>query len=691
MPGVLKPKVRSAGSPTRWRARLWWLDIVYPLVLGALLFSALTYVVYTGKRQWRLSLQGERRLIEASLTLAAGAPPSGRRDVLVVNATPVELGRVSRAPRGQNPDASAEAYAGVVDRLASGGIPVIVVRWDPDAHPTDFGYYASLISVLKKHKSTTKIYLATSAAAFAGFPESLKEVAIQAVDDACEDPEQIQSVCPYLPDYKDWAIQAALADLSGEGAAPSGSRLTEPLPARRPVEEWVSSDLLYTVPSYILNLSAPDSIPYTTFGALLEVPQAPLAPPLAGYRIAFVGADQAGAVSASGDSSVVRRVRTVYDPEGIDISVAGTALHVFWAQIAQMYVDGTVVRIPTLPTILGTAAAFALAILLLMWWVGGPFALGFFLLAAFTAPWANAQAIRHGAFYLPVFDCYYFGLSSFIIGGFGKLSITAFQRWRLEAVRRLHAQVADLKGNFISLLSHNLNTPVAKMQGMLALLAHQAPVDSSWRKEVAVGEAYVAQLEYCIRAVLITAAIDEGGLHPTSRAVDALAKEFQASVTPSLGRLRLKVTVETPTVSDDELRYLPLAFDIRSLNAALGSLAALFHAADETTPVVLSLNVSQDERPGSDSPLLTAVVTAPTRQLPDAAAELLARFGTETASARQVRELSGPSFLVDVLGGMVLAFARAYHGQVVVTGAGATDPATGRPRGTAVTLTLRPS
>jgi hypothetical protein len=673
MAAGLRPSGGIPERKARWHARLWWLDIVYPLVLGALLFSALTYVVYNGKRQWRLSLQGERRLIEASLTLAAGRPPADTHGVLVVSATPVELGRVPRAPRGQNPDASAEAYARVIDRLVSGGIGVVVVRWDPDAHPTDEAYYAPLVSVLEKHKDKAKIYLATTAAAAAGFPDRLKAVAIQAVDDACEDPEQIQSVCPWLPDYKDWAIQAALADL-GEGTA------------ARPVEQWVSSDLLYTVPSYILNLSAPESLPTTTFGALLDVPSAPRAPPLAGYRIAFVGADQAGAVSASGDSSVTRRVRTVYDPEGIDIAVAGTALHVFWAQIVQMYVDGAMVRIPSLAVIVGVAAAFALTIIVLMWWIGGPFALGAFLVAAVAAPWANALAMRHAHFYLPVFDCNYFGFSSFIIGGFGRLSITAFQRWKLEAERRLHAQVADLKGNFISLLSHNLNTPVAKMQGMLAVLGSQAVSKASWRDEVAVGEALVAQLEYCIRAVLITAAIDEGGLHPTSRAVDALAKEFQSSVSASLARMRLKITVSTPTASDEELRYLPLAFDLRGLNAAFGSLAALFHTPEGTTPLTLDLHVAQDSNGDGDGPVLTATVTAPERQLPPAAADLLARLGSATATARQVRELSGPSFLVDVLGGLVLAFARAYRGHVHVAGVGA-----GNRRGTAVTLTLRPS
>jgi hypothetical protein len=56
------------------KKNLWWLDVLYPLALGLSIFAALSYVVYSGPRQSRLSLRLEKQLMESSLAKASGRP-----------------------------------------------------------------------------------------------------------------------------------------------------------------------------------------------------------------------------------------------------------------------------------------------------------------------------------------------------------------------------------------------------------------------------------------------------------------------------------------------------------------------------------------------------------------------------------------------------------------------------------------
>src|SRR5690606_4247233 len=175
----------------------------------------------------------------------------------------------------------------------------------------------------------------------------------------------------------------------------------------------------------------------------------------------------------------------------------------------------------------------------------------------------------------------------------GHLSFSAFKRWRLEEQTRFHSLTADLKGNFISLLSHNLNTPVAKMQGMLAILARK-PGPGQWKEDITCAEKHVAQLEIGIRSVLIGSALDENSLHPESRSLKALAQEFEQAQ-GSLSRLGGRAEITDLTADDEDLLFLPLAFDTKVFVATLAAACALFADHEERVRVTLGLHVAETD------------------------------------------------------------------------------------------------
>ena len=82
-----------------------------------------------------------------------------------------------------------------------------------------------------------------------------------------------------------------------------------------------------------------------------------------------------------------------------------------------------------------------------------------------------------------VFDSFYFWIpissslvtivSTYMIFLGYKLSLKENQTWKLEQEKRLASEVEQLKSNFVSLISHDLKTPIAKIQGICdRLLAH---------------------------------------------------------------------------------------------------------------------------------------------------------------------------------------------------------------------------
>lgn len=633
----------------RMRDRLWWFDLVYPIAVAAILFASLTYIVYAGQRSSRLALMAEQEILEFSLERAAPRP-AVKPGVLTVLVDPSDVRRFGRAPYGAAPEVSAAVYARAIEALATAGAKTIFVRWDAFAHQTDEVYYLPLTHALEKIRGHSEVFLVAPTSKVDAVPEPVAKLAKVLDDFACHEPERLQSNCPYQANWDSWVL-TVLLQRALPGAMPPMPKLDDDDAGERgPLAPWLTMKLPSFPPSYILNLSPPQSLRRMTLGSLLDGDPIP-----AGTRFAFVGPDQSHTLSGVVPSPLDRFVRTVFDEKSVDVNIAGTPLTVFWAQLAQMIVDDALVRIPSETTVVVVTAALCLLIIVVMVLFGGAPASGMFVVYVALGPFVNGWTLSKLDIYLPLFDSYYFGLFTFIFAGFGRLSITAFQRWRLEEERRMHAHTADLKGNFISLLSHNLNTPVAKMQGMLALLS-QHPGEAPWKGDVRHAESHVAQLELAIRGVLIASALEEGSTAETSRNALFIVDDLRRGMTGSLRRLGVTVVLgEAAAENEDEL-LLPLGFDLRALQAATASLSALYREGAQSAAQVrveVDFFVSTDAA-GS---WLTVTFSSADGWIP-ASAEAVLTAGV----VRPLRSLAGASFYADVLAGLAVLTVKTYGG-----------------------------
>ncbi|MGE3760399.1 MAG: sensor histidine kinase, partial [Pseudobdellovibrionaceae bacterium] len=123
--------------------------------------------------------------------------------------------------------------------------------------------------------------------------------------------------------------------------------------------------------------------------------------------------------------------------------------------------------------------------------------------------------------YLAIFLCYYFLIPY-------RLIIENRKTWELTEKNRLLVQVEELKNNFISMMSHDLKTPLARIQGMSDIVQREGPDLNTKQKEALLNiRASSEDLLNFISSILNFSRIESQGveLHLQSRDINNLIKE----------------------------------------------------------------------------------------------------------------------------------------------------------------------
>ena len=565
-------------SSRRVVTKFWWLDVLWPLLLAGALIGLLTFVIYAGQRHMRLASGGEDALLSASLAVAGNVPMSHQSETVVISADERDL--TAQIPSGPivaeegTPihDIKVEGYARVLRRIAFAGPKLLVLSWTPSAHVGPESDYSALVDAMKQVPRGVKILLAYPPTEKWTIPAELQKLVSSVADSPCDDYTDTQLVCPFNTAHKpfsDWVIQAMLVELG----------VDEPALRRRSV---VSSDIARTHPSFIVNVDDPQNI--TTF-AFRDILSPSFDLQVIRGKVAFVGSNLIQPERVRSQPAI-RRVFTSQS-HGEDLRRDGTPVHVFWAQLAGMFLGNESVSVPAGGIQAFVIVLFCTLMLMLLNRFGDVAAIGAFVSFVLSAPFVNGAAIRLMHLYIPLFDLYYFGLGTLILAGFGMLSKEAFHRWRLEESQRLHAHTADLKMNFTSLISHNLNTPIAKLQGVLDMLSH-IPEADAWRGSIAAAQTNTAMLLLYVKSVLVTTAIEENAISPTPCVAQRITEEFVGNYHTIIARLGVHLEV----LADEDDEGLPVRVDLRSLHAALAALFALCRpAGDGSTDAVLGFAV----------------------------------------------------------------------------------------------------
>lgn len=140
---------------------------------------------------------------------------------------------------------------------------------------------------------------------------------------------------------------------------------------------------------------------------------------------------------------------------------------------------------------------------------------------SFLAFWPFGYWLKMAHPFLAIFLCYYFFIPY-------RLIIENRRSWEYYQRNKLLSQVEELKTNFISMMSHDLKTPIARIQGMTDIILNDSqPVSSAQREAVDTIRHSSEDLLKFINAILNYGRIESQGvdLHLQSRDVNALLKE----------------------------------------------------------------------------------------------------------------------------------------------------------------------
>ncbi|GIL17660.1 MAG: hypothetical protein BroJett040_14110 [Oligoflexia bacterium] len=123
--------------------------------------------------------------------------------------------------------------------------------------------------------------------------------------------------------------------------------------------------------------------------------------------------------------------------------------------------------------------------------------------------------------FLAIFLCYYFFIPY-------RLIIENRRSWELFQKHQLLSQVEELKTNFISMMSHDLKTPIARIQGMTDLILKDTVTLSSHQREaIDTIRSSSSDLLSFINSILNYARIESQGveLHKQSKDINQLLQE----------------------------------------------------------------------------------------------------------------------------------------------------------------------
>ncbi len=568
-----------------------------------------------------MSSQIDTQILHWSLWLAGPRKIQGPPSIITVSLSENDFRHLSQLHIRDHQETSINNYFLLIDKLLDLGATTIFVHWQADAFPKETNYNLFL-DLHKKAKGMAKdIFWGIHPPLIKNLAPDFRQQTFILEADPCE--SFIQIMCVYDKKWTNWIMQA-IPTLYWQEANQEENRFFSAL----------STNLAPESPAYLLNYNQVTDFEDFSFQDILYRTKETSA--RIANKIVFVGNDLLQGQDGMTKTVDIGRVKTVSTPHNSPIRRTGTPLHKFWAQHTQMFLDNALIGIAPFELSLTLAILLAGLILFLLYGFGAMYSLASFLSFACIVPILNILAIRFLNLYMPIFDCLFAGLSAFVLGTFAKLSLESFHQWRLRISQKSDLELLAAKDNFISLLSHNLNTPIAKMHGILSAIEGSCQ-EEKLRSDVKDAQRLVTTLQMVVRSVLVTTSLEENALNNEVLTLESLEQIFRESMLKPLSRIGIEVQI---LLFENELADLPLRFDKRALTVGLSSL--FISLAHKNRPsefkVHFSIEQSQD-----DKIMLIAMINS---TIP---------FHSDPAE----------SLLEEVANGVLTSLLKAYNGRVL--------------------------
>lgn|GEM_PF-1812470 len=567
------------------------LDVVLPMLIFAVVFAGASFVVFSGNNRDEIAARVERQLLQNSLSSPNWRLPPGVGPV-VISETNQDVINLDNNDHPTLKALPLDRYAEVLRIVLAAKPRFVVLSWLPAAHGTEPATFEKLLSVLKDKPADIDVLIPYPIYEIGDLPSSFRENANVLEGDDCG--FEVNAMCAFNPAWKNWIVQSVM-DRSGEAPSSAGY-----------AGAAVVTNLPHIRASLVLNLPAQESLKEFSFQ---DVSASSFDARAIAGRAVFIGSAARQKFSVRADSNLVRRVRTPITGESQSIE-DGLPFHAWLAGISAMIEQKQLIVVAHEWVSDSLTVLVSVLILVLLWRIGTGGALAFFIVFAVSYPFLNVLFVRFLQIYIPMFEVIYFGLVTFLLVGFGRLSYQVNHKWLVFQSRRQFQVIAELKTNFIGLVSHNLNTPIARMQGLNDLLLSHAETASA-NEELKVINKDIASLQLAVRSVLIATAAEDRSLSKTSFTVQRLSEEIDSAVVGLCRRLGIASSFALILSEDDQwFAFESFSFDARAISFSLVAMAAMAQEESHTSPCKVSFELGMTTEHERNLPVIRARLAA---------------------------------------------------------------------------------
>jgi hypothetical protein len=536
-----------------------YLPSLVPLAVVSIFLIASTGLIYghlklTPKTQNTPAARYGNNLIDWHLK-SAGHRVSSTTQTVTISLTEESTENIELLTSTTEENASPHIYMNVISKVISQNPYHMIINWNPVRELTqdEIKTFKDIFS-----KNPGKLSLYAHKDHYKSALSNFSKVVNVKLSDFCAG--SLYSICPFQTDWKFWNINDLLTQF-----------------ATTDTNKIVSSQLHPKYETFIIRQDQMKNVPDYSFSSIISDFQA-IQPDTFRDKVVFVGSDLTQGLKGMTHPYKIDKVASYDNQSPSEIRIDGTPTHKFWANITRMFIDNDFTKIAS-PN-LTTSMAILLGVMsLISSLVLGPFsALIVFIFQTMVVNIIAIILLKNLNFYLPLFKGLYLSSILFILGGFLKLIIENIREKHIQIKDRNIVESSDIKGNFISLISHNLNTPVAKM---ISLMENAKPELSEEVVKSCISPCLedASLIQLCFRSVLATNRLEESNINKEILSSDRMIEEITFEVSPILSRLGIILTHEDETDNPEERFF----FDRRVLIPVISAVTYLLLSNEENS------------------------------------------------------------------------------------------------------------
>jgi len=532
-----------------------WIRVAAPTFLGTLIIWLIIHIIYFAGPRESLAARIETEILRQTLKNTFTKNQVSSERVLTFSVSSPDLAILEASPSNRLRDAHIKEYANVVEFVSSHDPTWIVVSWLTHAHPLTPEYLSPLTSIIDKLGIRDRTTLAVNMSALDALDvDFLKRYNIVEARDCYH---EINIHCTYSEDWT-WMPQQVMSRF-----------------LKKPGSWVASTNLPHHLPNLILNL--PEASAISNFNFLDA--RSPVVAALPKKAIVFIGNNSEQQVMFRDNKEVLQRTYTAKSQSRRTLQSDGTPWHIFWAQMASMFIDDHTVRVAPEWLIILFCISLVLTVFLLGFKMAERVLFACLILMAFILLFANLLSVTLLNLYIPITPLIITSFATLAGTVFLRLSINSYRGWRLLAQSAHAGEFWDVKQNFLQLISHNLNTPIAQLRGLLELICLDSPGNRSLARALLLSD-YV---RISARAVLATSTLGNQPTvmrkHSPKDLFDNLIDD-ESSYLARLGAFVISSNESDPNyesqwknsiVFDPDLFYNALLFGITALASRHGS------------------------------------------------------------------------------------------------------------------------